>query len=744
MSQRLKLPKVGPLVPELVLWAGGSRPLAMVFQNRGIFSREEVENILSPLARPEPELGDFPPLAAALARIEAALAAGEKIAVYGDYDVDGITATALLVTALDRLGAQAHWHIPHRFTEGYGLDGRRIELLAEAGVKLIITCDCGVSNHREIQLANNLGLAVVVTDHHTPPPELPPAVAILNFKLLPKGHPSRDLPGVGTAFVLARALLERRGLKAEDLLDLVALGIIADVVPVLGHSRQLYLRGLPLLRQASRPGLAALFAAANLPPGLVDEEMIAFQVSPRLNAAGRLASGGLGVELLLAPDCENAAPLAQELNRLNLRRKELGKEMLGALAIQGGQPTVAYNPGWHQGIIGIAAGQVCSRSLAPAVLMTDSPDGNVVGSARSPVGIDIHDALTRCREHLLKFGGHPAAAGFSLSRDRLSDFCQALKDTLAQAMEGWSPPELKVDLVVEPAAVNPGLVEELAALGPCGEGNPPPLLYCQPLGIKGVRPAGSGHILTLGDRRHSFGAGLWEGGPAPESGSSIGAVFTVAQDDYRGQRSVMATIKAWWPRAEQPLFLERNICYEDLRGAAINQILGLFSAQAIYREGIPWQEQPGFTRMNLEAGALLVLMTAPPSPSVLRQLLAMAEPERVVLAYSPEAGQDFLRDLLGAIKFIIRRQGGLAPLAPLAAALAQTEETVLAALRLLADSGILEFELFQGKLVLGQGTGTKIKAGPRRQRFQELLEETAAFKKWLQKESLAAIKKIKP
>ncbi|MDD4658655.1 MAG: single-stranded-DNA-specific exonuclease RecJ [Eubacteriales bacterium] len=743
MSVRIKLPQAGPLPPEMVLWAGGSPRLAALFHNRGIDTREEIEHILSPLAQPEPDLRGYPPLTQAIVRVETALERGEKIAVYGDYDVDGITATALLVTALKRLQAEAVWHIPDRFSEGYGMDSSRVHALAAEGVNLIITCDCGISNHAEIQLAGRLGLDVVVTDHHTPPPELPQAAAVLNFKLLPPGHPSRDLPGVGTAFVLARELLSRHNWSADDLLDLVALGIIADVVPLLGHSRQLYVRGLPLLQQAERPGLAALFAAANLQPGMVDEEKLGFQIAPRLNAAGRLDSGSLGVELLLAKERAEAEPLARELNRLNLLRKELGEKILEYVDAEPGRPVVAYNPGWHQGVIGIAAGNICNRSQAPTILMTDGRDGNIVGSARSVEGIDIYKALTGCSQYLLKYGGHPAAAGFSLAPDNLESFIQAAQQTLAAEMEGWVQQELTVDLMVKAGDINLELVEELAAMAPCGQGIPRPLLYNQSLTVKSIRPAGPGYILTLGDRRRSFAAGLWQGGPAPEPGGSIGAVFTVAQDYYRGQQSVMAAIRAWWPGHERPLLLDKSYPYEDLRGLPWRQVLRQFPQAAVYREGIKWQEYPGFTRVSLEPASVLVLLTPPPSPAVLRQVLAMAEPDLVVLGFSPGERQDFLREFLGALKFILKQQGGVVPLAPLAAALAQTEETILAALRLLSESKIVDYELIEGKLVLGFGTESRLIGGPRRERLRLLLEEGAAFNKWLQTASLNEIKKIK-
>lgn len=723
----------------MVLWTGGNARLATLLYNRGVRAKEDIESLLQPLAQPEPDLGNYGPLLAASARIKESLAKGEKIAIYGDYDVDGISATTLLTTALARLGGNVVWHIPDRFSEGYGMDSQRVRTMAADGVKLIITCDCGISNAAEIRLATELGIAVVVTDHHLPPKKLPPAAAILNFKLLPVGHPSRDLPGVGTAFVLARFLLAERGLDADDLLDLVALGIIADVVPVLGHSRQLYLRGLTLLKKAQRPGIAALFAVAKLKPELVDEEKLGFQVAPRINAAGRLANGGIGVELLLAEAPGRAQALAQELNRLNLKRKELSGEILAELKETAG-PVVAFNDHWHQGVIGIAAGQIANRLGAPVVLMTRSGE-SIVGSARSPAGIDIHQALSGCKDYLLKYGGHAAAAGFSLTEAALAGFVHKLKEILNAELAGWRPPALTVDLMAAAKDVTVGLVEELAALSPCGEGNPPPILYSEELKVKSVRPAGPGHIITLGDQKHSFAAGIWDGGRPPEQGSLIGAAYTVARDHFRGQQAVMATVKAWQPRRRRrpdPVALD----YVDLRGASWRILYEDYSSGAFYREGAQWLERPGSTRTNLEPASTLVLLTPPPAPSVLRQILAVANPRQVVLGFSFSGG-DFMPELLGALKYVFR-QGGNASLTLLAAALAQTEETVLAALQLLAESKIISYELLNGQVVLAQGQGAAIAKGPGRQRFEALLAESVAFKKWLCQVNLADIQGISP
>lgn len=742
MSTGIKLPKERQLNPELVVWSGGSRRLAAIFQGRGIESREEIEHILNPLAQPEPDLSGYPPLKAALERITLALKMKEKVCVYGDYDVDGITATAVLVSALGRLGAVVDWHIPNRFREGYGMNSQRIRELAAVKTRLVITCDCGISNREEIELANGLGMDVIVTDHHTLPEQLPPALSIINFKLLPQGHPSRDLPGVGTAYVLARELLNQHDMTGEDLLDLVALGIIADVVPLLGHSRQLYVMGLQALQSQERPGLAALFSVANIQPGLVDEEKLGFQIAPRINAAGRLEDGGIAVKLLLAEDRDNATALARELDQLNSLRKELGRKILTEIDPEPGTALVAYNPDWNQGVLGIAAGQVCSGNQIPVILMTDLPqNGGIVGSARSVEGIDIYGVLRECQDYLEKFGGHPAAAGFSLTRDNLEPFMDSLRQQLAEAMAGWVAPELAVDLALTAQEINLELVEDLNRLAPCGEANPRPLIYCHNLTLKSIRPAGSGHILTLGDRRQSFSGGLWNSGPVPEPGAGIGAVFTLAEDIYRGQRSVWATIQAWWPGYDKPQLRATGYEYEDMRRLSWRQAVKKYPDASMYREGVHWQDYPGNTRNSMKQGETLLLLTAPPSPAVLRQVLAMAEPELVVLAYSGYS-QNFLPEFLGAIKFCLN-EGGVVSLPGLAAAIGYTEETVLAGLRVLAASEMVDYHLEAGKLILQRLTSNKVKSGPWTVKLQTLVDETQAYRKWMQMAAIQDIIKIK-
>ncbi|MTI95828.1 MAG: single-stranded-DNA-specific exonuclease RecJ [Firmicutes bacterium] len=731
--------------PDLVLLTG-HRELALILAARGITRKEQILQILNPLATPEPDLADYPPVGSAITRILTALEQKEQITIYGDYDVDGITATSVLVSALRTAGGQVNYHIPNRFSEGYGMHADRVRALAAAGTNLIITCDCGISNAAEVALARDLGMDVIVTDHHTPPEdwdELFAGVTVLNFKLLSGEHPSRELPGVGIAFILMRCLLTKLGKSAEDLLDLVALGIIADVVPLVGHNRQLLKIGLPSLLNANRPGVQALFNVAGLSPGRVDEEVMAFQVIPRLNAAGRLDDGGIGVELLLAPDNEQALPLAQELNQLNQQRKDLGKSITQELTAEAGKPLIAYGADWHQGVIGISAGQICNTYQIPVALMTSTGTGLVVGSARSVPGIDIYQAIKDCSQHLDKFGGHPSAAGFSLQRDKLSAFKTALTERLQAELERYSPPPLEAELELRAADINLDLLVAFRKVAPFGEANPRPLCLCKRVRVWSIRKVNGGHILTVGEGRQSFTAGLWRLEDVPTAGSWIRMAVTLSEDYFREKPTVRATVLEWWPEAEAPApEVEVNII--DMRGQG-QQALDHYPGAALFREGLDWLENQEYARNQVQAADTLLMLTPPASEQLFRQLAARAE--RVVLAFSrehePVTLSGIFASLLAAIKYSINKHGGKAALIDLAAAMGLPEELVLEAVKQLARHRVIDFQLLDGVFYFERGESSRVTEAVTKSRLlTSLLGEVNAYMRWLRLAALTEIEKI--
>ena len=373
----------------------------------------------------------------AVERIRHAIRAWEPIAVYGDFDADGVTSTALMVQTLSALGADVRPYIPHRVDEGYGLNNGALAELKRDGVKLVITVDCGIRSVDEVAFANRLGLDMIITDHHSVGPKLPPALAVINPKRSDCDYPFRDLAGVGLAFKLAQGLLRsnlqvsiRRDLTVEldesDLLDLVALGTVADLAPLLGENRSLVTRGLDRLNQPQRPGLQALMKQAGLAPGQVTASTIGFVLGPRLNAAGRMEDARLAYELLQTEDVVKAAQLAGELDRLNARRKEITAQSLEAAQAQieangsDGYLHLVAGEEFLAGIVGLVAGRLAEQYYRPA-LVVELGDLQSRGSARSIAEFDITMALDRCADAglLVKHGGHAAAAGFTVENSKI-------------------------------------------------------------------------------------------------------------------------------------------------------------------------------------------------------------------------------------------------------------------------------------------------------------------------------------
>ena len=455
-----------------------SEVLAQVLVRRGLGDPAAARAFLHPDFRVhDPYL--MSGMAEARKRIDQALRRNEPIAVHGDYDADGITATFLLVSVLEELGADVRWRLPNRFSEGYGVSAAAVDELGEAGVKLLITVDCGINARAEVARAQALGMDVIVTDHHELEGELPGCVVVT-----PKlgAYPCRHLAGVGVAFKLGHALLEDPGDDLVDLplalrpyTDLVAVGTIADVVPLIEENRVLTSVGLGRLRSAPRPGLAALLEVAGGRPGAVDAGVVGFRLGPRLNAAGRLEDASLALELLGSGDRDAALPLALKLNELNRERQTIEAAMLEAALAMVPDPAppalVLSSPDWHEGVVGIVASRVAERFHRPAILLSEGDD-EAKGSGRSIPAFDLLGAVERTSAHLLTFGGHRAACGLRLRRDAIPGFRDAF---VAEAAAALSDDDLRrvrhVDALVGGDELTLGLADELELLAPHGFGN---------------------------------------------------------------------------------------------------------------------------------------------------------------------------------------------------------------------------------------------------------------------------------
>jgi single-stranded-DNA-specific exonuclease len=445
----------------------------------------------------EQPLGDpllLPDMAVAVERIRAAVAAAQRICVHGDYDVDGICATVLAVLVLRELGADVEWHLPSRFEEGYGVNGNTLERLAAEGCGLVLTVDCGITAVDEVRRARELGLDVIVTDHHRAGDELPdcPVVA------------TKELCGTGVAFKLGQALLGADSEVLRRHLDLVALATIADVVPLLGDNRSLTIAGLRALARTQKPGLQALMRVAHVDPATVDTGQVGFRLAPRINAAGRLGHPRAALELLLTEDADEARRLADRLEELNRDRQAVEDKILRAAVAQVEEwpeakrrrkAYVVWGEDWHEGVIGIVASRLVERYHRPVVLLAGG-EGPWKGSGRSISSFDLHGALRECGQFLERFGGHRAAAGLSI----LPEFVEPFADAFAAQAEGLLTPDDLLPTTVVDAVLPRGakltldLCEELRRLAPFGLGNPEVTLLAPGCEL--------GELATVGDGKH--------------------------------------------------------------------------------------------------------------------------------------------------------------------------------------------------------------------------------------------------
>ena len=486
---------------------------ASVLVRRGLTDSERARAFLSAEAPGHDpfELGD---MAEAVQRIRAAVAAGEKICVHGDYDVDGVSATALAVILLRELGAEVSWALPSRFDEGYGLTPGMLERLAGDGCSLVVTVDCGITAVEEVAKATELGLEVIVTDHHRPGERLPDCPIVAPR---PSSYPFAGLCGTGVVYKLGEALFGADSEFLHAQLDLVCLATVADVVPLVDENRWLVTAGLKKLGRTSRPGLRALMRSAGVDPATIDTGQIAFRLAPRINAAGRLGHPGLALELLLGGDEQEAALQARKLEELN-RERQAVEDRIQREAVQEVESWpeakrrrrayVIAHEDWNEGVIGIVASRLVERFSRPVVLVAGS-DGDWKGSGRSIPAYDLHSGIVACSSLLERFGGHRAAAGFSIRPEKIEEFGEAFTAHASEALSDADlVPVTKVDAIVPPQTkLTLELCHELERLTPFGLGNPGVVLLAPGCELVDLSSCGDGKHLRFRVRLDGCDAG---------------------------------------------------------------------------------------------------------------------------------------------------------------------------------------------------------------------------------------------
>lgn len=569
MPPKAKRWQIAPRVSSLIIARFRKlHPLVVqILYNRGISTPEQADAFLAPDAL----VGNpfqMHSMSQAVDRLRRAIRVGETIAVYGDFDVDGVTATVLLVQTLQSLGAQVKPYIPHRIDEGYGLNLDALKQLKEQGVSVVVTVDCGVRSLDEVAYGKKIGLDMIITDHHAPGDQMPDAFATINPKQSACKYPYKELSGAGVAFKLAQALLlanermplqkNRVPVREDALVDLVALGTVADLVPLTGENRALVKRGLARLRESERPGIQALIRQAAIKPDTIDAGTIGYVIGPRLNAAGRLESALRAYDLLATEYPGEADKLALELEQTNRERQRLTNEMtLKARESVAAETETAHllfvaAPEFPEGIVGLIASRLAEEFYRPAIAV-HCGETESRGSARSISEFNIVDALDKCRDLLVRHGGHAMAAGFTIENEKLPELQTRLCDLAARHLADIElAPTLAIDAEAALGEMNGELHKALEQLAPFGYANREPVFLSRGARVREARVVGSEHLkLTLSDGSAvwdaiAFRQGNWIGN-LPER---IDVVYQLEARTWNGESRLQLNVKDIRPTAE--------------------------------------------------------------------------------------------------------------------------------------------------------------------------------------------------
>jgi len=718
---------------------------------RGYTGLDSAQAFLHPEAAPS---ALFPGIEKAAEIIRTAVQAGRRICVWGDFDVDGQTSTTLLVQTLQALEANVTYYIPVRSKESHGVHVSSLKPIIEGGAKLMLTCDTGVTAHEAIEFARSRGVDVIVTDHHDPAETLPNANAIINPKLLPEDHALANLAGVGVAYKLAEALLSGdRSSEIPNLLDLVALGLIADLALLRGETRSLAQRGIQALRGTGRLGLKRMAELSETNLDALTEETIGFAFAPRLNALGRLGDANPAIELLLTHDPVRANLLATQIEGLNTQRRLLTSQVYEAAEAQlRVNPDLLAEPviilshqNWPGGVVGIVAARLVERYHKPAVLLTSSEDGILRGSARSVDELHITEAIGSQRGLLLGFGGHPMAAGLSMEAGNLNLFrkglCRAVEAQLGIGLP--EEPSLQIDAWLTLNQLNLEFAEALETLAPFGAGNPALTLATHRVKMRSVSTMGRNreHFrLEVEDEAGRNQKIMWWGGAGedlPEEGSWFDIAFSLRASTFRGERQITVQFEDFQIVEEkQPAEIAgRELEVIDLRSSKVPEeelaaLIRQLPELEVWSEGS--QRQKGKMRFELQAARELAVYTIPASSRDLAEALRIVRPEKVflfALSGGEEYADQFLEHLAGLCKFAINERGGRATIQQLAGACSQRTASVRLGLEWLRASGHISF-LGESDLVITAGDGRidRILQQELYLGVKGILEETASYR----------------
>ncbi|MBR4788954.1 MAG: single-stranded-DNA-specific exonuclease RecJ [Bacteroidales bacterium] len=551
-------------VGALALALGIDRVLAELLVQRGIDTFEQARAFFRPSLQDLHDPFLMKDMAAAVERLHKAISSGEKILVYGDYDVDGTTAVSLVYSFIKRYTQNVDFYIPDRYDEGYGLSVKGIETAEKGGYTLIITLDCGIKAIEKVRLAGEKGIDVIICDHHLPEDELPSAVAVLDPKRTDDNYPYDDLCGCGVGFKLVQGYAQKYEIPFDTLiplLDLCVVSIASDLVYMTGENRILAHFGLKRLNEDPRKGLLALISLSNLEPGHVGIDDIVFKIGPRINAAGRMETGRLAVELLTATDTGRATMIGERINNNNNDRKNIDREITAEAlemveagkALASENVTVVYNPAWNKGVVGIVASRLVEAFYKPTVVLTKS-NGFVTGSARSVSGFDLYSAIENCADLLENFGGHVYAAGLTMKEENLPEFARRMDEFVKGKITGeMLTPVVDIDARLDFAQITPKFFRILKQFQPFGPGNNNPVFVTENVYDSGNgRKVGAGGVhlkLDLMQENQpyhqipSIGFNMSEYFDYIHDGNAMDICYSIVENYYRGNSSMQLRIR---------------------------------------------------------------------------------------------------------------------------------------------------------------------------------------------------------
>ena len=546
--------------------------LSQLLVQRGVHTFEQARSFFRPNLNDLHDPFLMTDMDKAVERVRKAIELKEKILVYGDYDVDGTTAVSLVYSFLRRLTSQIDFYIPERYDEGYGVSYKGIDWAAENNFKLIITLDCGIKANEKVEYARGKGIDMIICDHHLPENVLPKAVAVLDPKREDCNYPFDDLSGCGVGFKLVQAYSQRYDIPFETLiplLDLLVVSIASDLVSVTDENRVLAHFGLKQLNGNPREGLLAMIHLSGLEPTHLSIDDIVFKIGPRINAAGRMESGRMAVELLTADDEETAIRIGTEINEHNNERKNIDRritqealEMVrSGNCLSSGNATIVYNPQWHKGVVGIVASRLVEAFYKPTIVFTQSQEGLVTGSARSVHGFDLYDAIESCSDFLENFGGHLYAAGLTLKEENLMTFCERIEKSISKAIiPEMQTPVVDVDARLNFSQITPKFLRILKQFQPFGPGNSAPVFLTENVYDNGMgRKVGAegGHLkLELIQESHPYHhisaigfnmAGFFD---HIKAGNPMDVCYSIVENYYRGTANTQLRIKDMHERDE--------------------------------------------------------------------------------------------------------------------------------------------------------------------------------------------------